>query len=229
MNVKAIALTFITCVLGGCATPPPRNARDSLAAITISEVDFRQTSIPDAITFINDAQRAGSTPRVPLILDPSVKSITNTVTLAAVDISAWQAVQIIAQDSGLWLQTHPDKLVLSRRCCPGQTSPGLCPRLETRRYQSRDVVESFLRHRDDPNGIQPARQGETLDAWSTAFLAKLGVKWHEGSSFVMNTNTFVITVTNTPVELDNFESIVTISDVDGWPKFKRLREAQPGN
>lgn len=228
-----MAAAFLAAaIVSGCVASRPPDVRGRLVATIIPEIDFRQAGVREAIAFLNSAQRPDGRPTVPVLFDPSSPSPTNTITFSATDVSAWEAVQITAHICGLWLHTYPDKVVFSTRCCPGkpgQASALICPHLETRRYRSQDVVTSFLRYRSEPTGLRLTQPGDTLDSWSTAFLAELGVKWHQGSSFTIDTNSNIITVINAPEALDTFEAIVATSDVDNWPQFERLREAQPKN
>lgn len=232
MKMRIASALLVAAFLGSCVSVHPPNVRARLETTIIPSVDFRDVDVREAVVFLNSVQHAKDGRIGPVMCDPSAPVPTNTITFSAINISAWEAAQIIAHISGLWLHAYPDKVVFSKRCCPckpGQASPHICPNLETRRYRSQDVVASFLRYQTDPKGFRPVEPGDTLDSWSTAFLAELGVKWHPGSSFTMDTNSYIITVINAPEELVSFEATVTAHDVDNGPRFERLRESQPEN
>jgi hypothetical protein len=101
---------------------------------------------------------------------------------------------------------------------------GCATQLETRAYRSQDMVQYFarLQHSNSPLAAPPG-DGRDLVTWTRDLLSDLGVKWEPGSVFVMDTNSFVVTVRNTPKQLAVFEAIVTTSDIEGWPKMERLK------
>jgi len=100
---------------------------------------------------------------------------------------------------------------------------GCMSKQPTRVYQSQDAVQALMRFQKTGYQFAEIPDGADLTTWTENLLSKLGLVWEEGSSFSIDTNSFIIVISNSEQQLDNFEKIITMSDIEGWPDIKRLK------